>query len=174
MHHCLAKQPGSGETCCETLAMLSEPISQEQPGGLFILFYLDKALCWSRWRLCITFSLPCSVIMRLLVTDYIVNGAGYPVGTPLTDPALIEMISEDPVLRGTKLIAEAWDCDGLNQVGAFPHYGGRWAEWNGHFRDSVRQFVKVSLKSFHLSNNRCLYQVQTRRMCPYVRGKICR
>lgn len=29
------------------------------------------------------------------------------------------------------------------QVGAFPHYGGRWAEWNGHFRDSVRQFIKV-------------------------------
>ena len=27
------------------------------------------------------------------------------------------------------------------QVGAFPHYG-RWSEWNGHFRDTVRQFVK--------------------------------
>ncbi len=42
-----------------------------------------------------------------------------------------------------RLIAEAWDCDGLNQVGAFPHYGGQWAEWNGHFRDTIRQFVKV-------------------------------
>ena len=30
----------------------------------------------------------------------------------------------------------------LPQVGAFPHYGGRWSEWNGHFRDTVRQFVK--------------------------------
>ena len=66
-----------------------------------------------------------------------------PTGTPLSDPALIEMISEDPVLRGTKLIAEAWDADGLNQIGAFPHFGGRWAEWNGHFRDTVRQFIKV-------------------------------
>lgn len=28
------------------------------------------------------------------------------------------------------------------QVGAFPHYGGRWAEWNGTFRDAVRAFVK--------------------------------
>lgn len=73
------------------------------------------------------------------------DGAGHPVGTPLGDPALIEMISEDPVLRDTKLIAEAWDCDGLNQIGAFPHYGGRWAEWNGQFRDAVRQFVKVCL-----------------------------
>ena len=71
------------------------------------------------------------------------EGAGVPTGTPLTEPALIEMISEDPVLRQTKLIAEAWDCDGLNQIGAFPHYGGRWAEWNGHFRDTVRQFIKV-------------------------------
>lgn len=30
------------------------------------------------------------------------------------------------------------------QVGAFPHYGGRWAEWNGGFRDTVRQFIKGS------------------------------
>ncbi|KAK9824321.1 hypothetical protein WJX72_009436 [[Myrmecia] bisecta] len=70
------------------------------------------------------------------------EGAGVPTGTPLSEPALVEMISEDPVLRHTKLIAEAWDCDGLNQVGAFPHFGGRWAEWNGHFRDTARQFVK--------------------------------
>jgi isoamylase len=72
------------------------------------------------------------------------GGAGAPTGTPLSDPPLIEAISRDPLLRGTKLIAEAWDCDGLNQVGAFPHYGGRWAEWNGRFRDTVRAFVKGS------------------------------
>ncbi len=29
-------------------------------------------------------------------------------------------------------------------MGAFPHYGGRWAEWNGSFRDTVRQFIKGS------------------------------
>lgn len=75
------------------------------------------------------------------------DGAGTPTGTPLSDPPLVEMISEDPVLRNTKLIAEAWDCDGLNQVGAFPHYGGRWGEWNGHFRDTVRQFIKVCVWS---------------------------
>lgn len=44
------------------------------------------------------------------------DGTGVPTGTPLADPPLIEAISEDPVLRDTKLIAEAWDCDGLNQV----------------------------------------------------------
>ena len=30
-------------------------------------------------------------------------------------------------------------------MGAFPHYGGRWAEWNGYFRDSVRQFIKARM-----------------------------
>ena len=77
------------------------------------------------------------------VADLMPDGQGVPTGTPLSDPALVEMVSEDPVLRDTKLIAEAWDCDGLNQVGAFPHYGGRWSEWNGHFRDTARMFVKV-------------------------------
>ena len=32
----------------------------------------------------------------------------------------------------------------MRQVGAFPHYGGRWAEWNGNFRDTVRSFIKGS------------------------------
>lgn len=72
---------------------------------------------------------------------FMTDGAGVPTGTPLSDPPLIEMISNDPVLKDTKMIAEAWDCDGLNQVGAFPHYG-RWSEWNGHFRDTLRQFAK--------------------------------
>ncbi len=81
--------------------------------------------------------------LTVLSAGIMEEGAGVPTGTPLTDPPVIEMISEDPVLRNCKLIAEAWDCDGLNQVGAFPHYGGQWAEWNGHFRDTIRQFVKV-------------------------------
>ena len=49
------------------------------------------------------------------------DGSGAPTGTPMSDPPLIEMISEDPVLRNTKLISEAWDCDGLFQVRARLH-----------------------------------------------------
>ena len=49
-------------------------------------------------------------------------------------------IENDPILAGTKLIAEAWDAAGLYQVGSF--IGDRWKEWNGHFRDDVRRFVK--------------------------------
>jgi glycogen operon protein len=51
------------------------------------------------------------------------------------------VIAADPVLAHTKLIAEAWDAAGLYQVGSFPSWG-RWAEWNGRFRDEIRRFVK--------------------------------
>lgn len=43
--------------------------------------------------------------------------------------------------QSVKLIAEAWDAGGLYQVGTFPHWG-IWAEWNGKFRDTVRNFIK--------------------------------
>jgi glycogen operon protein len=43
-------------------------------------------------------------------------------------------------LAGTKLIAEAWDAAGLYQVGTF--VGDAWQEWNGHFRDDTRRFLK--------------------------------
>ena len=62
-------------------------------------------------------------------------------GVPMTSPPLLEALAHDPVLGKTKLIAEAWDADGLYQVGSFPAWG-RWAEWNGKFRDCVRRFVK--------------------------------
>ncbi|THG10195.1 hypothetical protein TEA_013888 [Camellia sinensis var. sinensis] len=39
------------------------------------------------------------------------------------------------------LVAEAWDCGGLYQVGMFPHWG-IWSEWNGKYRDIVRQYIK--------------------------------
>lgn len=61
-------------------------------------------------------------------------------GNVLVDPPIVEMISEDGLLRDTKLIAEPWDAAGLYQVGSFPHFGGRWSEWNGRFRDDVRRF----------------------------------
>lgn len=44
-------------------------------------------------------------------------------GTPLSSPPLVDMISNDPILRGVKLIAEAWDTGGLYQVGLFSSLG---------------------------------------------------
>ncbi len=62
------------------------------------------------------------------------------LGNPLPSPPILWEIESDPVLAGTKIIAEAWDAGGLYQVGSF--IGHRWAEWNGKFRDDVRRFVK--------------------------------
>ena len=62
-------------------------------------------------------------------------------GSVLKNPPLLESLAYDPVLANTKLIAEAWDAGGLYQVGSFPSWG-RWAEWNGVFRDDIRKFVK--------------------------------
>lgn len=64
-----------------------------------------------------------------------------PWGIPLPNPPLLEALAFDPVLAKCKLIAEAWDAGGLYQVGTFPAYG-RWAEWNGKYRDSMRRFLK--------------------------------
>ena len=61
-------------------------------------------------------------------------------GRPLENPPILWDIETDPVLAGTKLIAEAWDAAGLYQVGTF--VGDSWKEWNGKFRDDVRSFLK--------------------------------
>ena len=62
-------------------------------------------------------------------------------GAPLADPPLLQALSYDPVLRDCLLVAEAWDAGGLYQLGSFPNYG-RWSEWNGKFRDTVRRYLK--------------------------------
>jgi len=64
-----------------------------------------------------------------------------PWGAPLSNPPLLESLAFDPVLGKCKLIAEAWDAGGLYQVGSFPAFG-RWAEWNGKYRDDLRCFLK--------------------------------
>lgn len=61
-------------------------------------------------------------------------------GRPKANPSLLWDIESDPVLAGTKLIAEAWDAGGLYQVGSF--IGDSWKEWNGCFRDDVRAFFR--------------------------------
>ncbi len=61
-------------------------------------------------------------------------------GRPLPEPPLLWDIDSDPVLAGTKLIAEAWDAGGLYQVGSFA--GDFWKEWNGQFRDDLRAFLR--------------------------------
>jgi len=61
-------------------------------------------------------------------------------GQVLPNPPVLWDIESDPALAGTKFIAEAWDAAGLYQVGSF--VGDAWREWNGRFRDDVRDFVR--------------------------------
>ncbi len=61
-----------------------------------------------------------------------------PDGEILPDPPIVEHIAEDPALRDTKIIAEAWDAAGAYHVGSFPNE--RWSEWNGLYRDEIRRF----------------------------------
>lgn len=63
-------------------------------------------------------------------------------GHPSALPSLLWTIESDPILAGTKLIAEAWDAAGLYRVGWFVNVSQWYAEWNGPFRDDVRRFIK--------------------------------
>jgi isoamylase len=61
-------------------------------------------------------------------------------GQVMSNPPVLWDIESDPVLAGTKIIAEAWDAAGLYQVGSF--VGDSWKEWNGRFRDDIRSFFR--------------------------------
>jgi isoamylase len=87
--------------------------------------------------------------LRYWVTEMHVDGFRFDLasiltrdedGHPLPNPPVLWDIESDPLLAGTKLIAEAWDAAGLYQVGSF--IGDTWQEWNGRFRDDARRFWK--------------------------------
>ncbi|GAA4154012.1 glycogen debranching protein GlgX [Gryllotalpicola daejeonensis] len=82
--------------------------------------------------------------LRYWVTEMHVDGFRFDLATTLTrqggDPdvhsAFLALIHQDPTLAPIKMIAEPWDTAGY-QVGGFP---ADWSEWNGRFRDDVRDF----------------------------------
>jgi glycogen operon protein len=80
--------------------------------------------------------------------------------------AFFDIIHQDPVLSMVKLIAEPWDLgDGGYQVGNFPLL---WTEWNGRYRDTVRQFWTgakntVGEMGFRLTGSSDLYEDDGRR-----------
>ncbi len=82
-------------------------------------------------------------------------------GRPMKHAPLLWNIEFSDVLAHTKIIAEAWDVGGLYQVGDFPGY--RWAEWNGRYRDVIREFVSgkgglISEVATRISGSSDLYQ----------------
>ena len=81
------------------------------------------------------------------------------------DAPLLTAIISDPVLARCKLIAEPWDATGEGyRVGGF---GVQWAEWNGRYRDTVRDFwrgaVNVRDLAYRLAGSSDLYADSGRR-----------
>ncbi len=85
--------------------------------------------------------------LRYWVTDMHVDGFRFDLATALTrqtgehdiHSAFLDLVHQDPILAPVKMIAEPWDTAGY-QVGGFP---ARWSEWNGRYRDDVRDFWRA-------------------------------
>jgi len=113
--------------------------------------------------------------LRYWAADYHIDGFRFDLasilgrdqnGAPMHSPPLLESLAFDPILGKCKLIAEAWDAGGLYQVGSFPAWG-RWAEWNGKYRDDLRKFLKgeagmLGAMAQRLQGSPDLYQWQHR------------
>ncbi len=80
--------------------------------------------------------------------------------------AFFDIIHQDPILSTTKLIAEPWDIgEGGYQVGNFPLL---WSEWNGKYRDSLRDFwrdhdCRLGEFAFRVTGSSDLYQANGKR-----------
>jgi glycogen operon protein len=84
--------------------------------------------------------------LRYWVTEMHVDGFRFDLAATLARQfqdvdklsAFFDIVQQDPVLSQVKLIAEPWDLgNGGYQVGGFPSL---WSEWNGRYRDCVRDF----------------------------------
>jgi isoamylase len=115
--------------------------------------------------------------LRYWVTEMHVDGFRFDLASTLARElyevdrlgAFFDIIHQDPILSQVKLIAEPWDLgDGGYQVGNFPSL---WSEWNGKYRDGVRQFWKgdgahVNEFATRLCGSSDLYEWSSRR--PYA------
>ena len=106
--------------------------------------------------------------LRYWVTEMHVDGFRFDLASALARQfyevdrlsAFFDIIHQDPVLSRVKLVAEPWDVGpGGYQVGNFPV---RWAEWNGAFRDTVRDFWRgagsIRDLAYRLTGSSDLYQ----------------
>ena len=90
--------------------------------------------------------------------------------------AFFELVQQDPVVSQVKLIAEPWDVgDGGYQVGKFPPL---WTEWNGKYRDTVRDFWRgqpAAMGEFagRLSGSADLYETSARRPVASINFVTC-
>ena len=112
--------------------------------------------------------------LRYWVTEMHVDGFRFDLAATLARQfqevdklsAFFDIVEQDPVISRVKLIAEPWDLgSGGYQVGGFP---SSWSEWNGRYRDCVRDFWRSqpsTLPEFasRLMGSSDLYEVNGRR-----------
>ena len=90
--------------------------------------------------------------------------------------AFFDLVQQDPVISQVKLIAEPWDVgEGGYQVGNFP---GLWTEWNGKYRDTVRDYWRgepAALGEFasRLTGSSDLYEATGRRPSASINFVTC-
>ena len=86
--------------------------------------------------------------LRYWVTEMHVDGFRFDLAAILTrqegdtdrSAAFLDLLYQDPVISQVKLIAEPWDASGGYLLGQFPP---RWAQWNDHYRSTVRDFWRA-------------------------------
>ena len=112
--------------------------------------------------------------LRYWVTEMHVDGFRFDLASALARSmhevdrlsAFFDLVQQDPVISTVKLIAEPWDIgDGGYQVGNFPP---QWAEWNGKYRDCVRDHWAGSPHglgefAYRLTGSSDLYEAAGRR-----------
>ncbi|OBA60980.1 glycogen debranching enzyme GlgX [Mycobacterium sp. 1100029.7] len=112
--------------------------------------------------------------LRYWVTEMHVDGFRFDLAATLARElhdvdrlsAFFDLVQQDPVVSQVKLIAEPWDVgEGGYQVGNFP---GLWTEWNGKYRDTVRDYWRgepATLGEFasRLTGSSDLYAASSRR-----------
>ncbi len=122
--------------------------------------------------------------LRYWVTEMHVDGFRFDLAASLARElhdvdrlsAFFDLVQQDPVLSQVKLIAEPWDVGpGGYQVGNFP---GRWTEWNGRYRDTIRDLWRgepQALPEFasRLTGSSDLYQDDSRRPAASINFVTC-
>ena len=112
--------------------------------------------------------------LRWWVTEMHVDGFRFDLASTLARSlhevdrlsAFFDLVQQDPVISQVKLIAEPWDVgEGGYQVGNFPPL---WAEWNGKYRDEVRDFWRgadepLGQLAYRLTGSSDLYESEARR-----------
>ncbi|HLU30465.1 MAG TPA: glycogen debranching protein GlgX, partial [Acidimicrobiia bacterium] len=107
--------------------------------------------------------------LRYWVTEMHVDGFRFDLAATLARElyevdrlsTFFDIIHQDPILSQVKLIAEPWDVgEGGYQVGNFP---AQWSEWNGRYRDTVRDFWRnepatLGEMAYRLTGSSDLYQ----------------